>query len=426
MKQTWRWFGPGDRVTVQDARQAGAQGIVSALHHLPPGTAWPLDQIVKRQTQIAEASGGSLAWDVVESLPISEAIKTQSPDWSDHVAAYKRSLEALATAGIKTICYNFMPVLDWTRTSLRAALQNGGTAMRFDLVSFAAFDIYILRRPAAADAYAPDVLVKAKALDARMDTAARAELETSILAGLPGSAESWTLESVRAAIDTYRALSPEALRQNHINFLSEVVPLAERLGLRLCCHPDDPPFPLLGLPRTMSTLADYRAMLSAFDSPGFGATFCTGSFSARPDNDCVAMAAALAPRVHFVHLRNVMRETPGIPCSFVETEHLTGDVDMVGVIEVFLAEELRRRAQGREDWNIPMRPDHGQEILTDIGAGAQPGYPAVGRLKGLAELRGVMAAIAHRQDIFAKKHNEQTRNEKQEQSFQGGTYENIL
>lgn len=396
MRQTWRWFGPDDRVTVQDARQAGAQGIVTALHHLPPGAPWPVEEIARRQAQIAQASGGALAWEVVESLPVSEAIKTKSSDWAAHVAAYRQSLEALAASGIRTVCYNFMPVLDWTRTDLRAALPSGGTAMRFDLVSFAAFDLHILQRPGAADSYTPDLLAAASEAAAGLDEAAREALGQAVIAGLPGAAESWTLDDVRAALDTYAALSPEVLRQTHVDFLSEVVPLAERLGLRLCCHPDDPPFPLLGLPRTMSTLADYQAVLSAVDSPAFGATFCTGSLGARPDNDCVAMAAALAPRIHFIHLRNVIRETPGTPCSFIESEHLSGDVDMVGVIEVILAEEARRRAAGREDWNIPMRPDHGHDILTDIGAGAQPGYPAVGRLKGLAELRGVMAALARK------------------------------
>jgi mannonate dehydratase len=426
MRQTWRWFGPEDRVTVRDALQAGAQGIVSALHHLPPGAPWPLDDIAKRQAQIATASGGALAWEVVESLPVSEAIKTQASDWSAHIDAYKVSLTALAAAGISTVCYNFMPVLDWTRTSLRAELPSGATTMRFDLAAFAAFDVHILKRPGAAEAYTPEILDKAKAAAAGMDDAARQALEKAVLAGLPGSAESWTLEGVRAAIDTYAALSSEVLRQNHIDFLSEVVPLAEQLGMRLCCHPDDPPFALLGLPRTMSTLADYQAVLAAFDSPSFGATFCTGSFGARPDNDCVAMAKALAPRIHFVHLRNVARETYRVPCSFVESEHLAGDVDMVGVVEVLLDEEARRREQGRADDTIPMRPDHGQDILTDLIAGAQPGYPAVGRLKGLAELRGVMAAMSHGRAKRATKDHEQTRNGKQDQTFQGGNYENIL
>ena len=393
MRPTWRWFGPEDRVTVQTARQAGAKGIVTGLHHLPPGEAWTVDEIETRKAQIAFASDAALKWEVVESLPVSEAIKTRGSEWADHVAAYRKSLEALAEAGIRTICYNFMPVLDWTRTDLRAPLPAGGTAMRFDLVSFAAFDRHILRRPGTEMSYGRDTLAAAEKVAAGMDDAAKSVLAHAVIAGLPGAAESWTLENVRAALDTYAALSPGLLRQTHIDFLSEVVPLAERLGLRLCCHPDDPPFPILGLPRTMSTLADYQEVLGAVDSPAFGATFCTGSLGARPDNDCVAIAKALAPRIHFVHLRNVVRETPGIPCSFIESEHLSGDVDMVGVIEVILAEEGRRRATEREDAEIPMRSDHGHDILTDIGAGAQPGYPAVGRLKGLAELRGVMAAL---------------------------------
>lgn len=396
MRQTWRWFGPEDQVTVQTARQAGAQGIVSALHHLPPGKAWTVDEIATRQSQIAVASDAALRWEVVESLPVSEAIKTRSSEWAEHVAAYSKSLEALAESGIRTICYNFMPVLDWTRTDLRAPLPAGGTALRFDLAAFAAFDLHILRRPGAEMSYEQDTLAAAEKAAAGMDDAAKRALVNAVIAGLPGAAESWTLDDVRAALGTYSALSPDMLRQSHIDFLSKVVPLAERLGLRLCCHPDDPPFPIMGLPRTMSTLADYHEVLGAVDSPAFGATFCTGSLGARPDNDCVAIAKALAPRMHFVHLRNVVRETPGIPCSFIESEHLSGEVDVVGVIEVILTEEARRRAAGREDAEIPMRPDHGHDILTDIGAGAQPGYPAVGRLKGLAELRGVMAALARK------------------------------
>lgn len=393
MRRTWRWFGPGDRVTLADARQAGAEAIVTALHHIPPGAPWGAQAIGERRSQIAAASNGALQWEVVESLPVSEGIKTKSPDWADHISAYRSSLEALAAAGIETICYNFMPVLDWTRTELRAPLPCGGTAMRFDLVTFAAFDIHVLARPGAPDSYPAEIVEAAAEATARMDDLAKAGLTEAVIAGLPGAAEHWSLEDVRDAIGTYAPLSPEILRQTHVDFLCEVVPLAERLGLRLCCHPDDPPFSLLGLPRTMSTLQDYQTILDAVDSPAFGVTFCTGSLGARPDNDCVAMARALAPRMHFIHLRNVIRETPGAPCSFIESEHLTGDVDMVGVIAAILEEEARRRAEGRADASIPMRPDHGHDILTDIGAGAQPGYPAVGRLKGMAELRGVMAAL---------------------------------
>jgi mannonate dehydratase len=396
MRRTWRWFGPEDRVTLADARQAGAEGVVTALHQLAPGLPWAADAVAERQKQIAEASGGALQWDVVESLPVSEGIKTKSPDWTAHIDAYRLSMEVLAEAGIETICYNFMPVLDWTRTELRALLPSGGAAMRFDLADFAAFDIHILERPGAADSYPPDIAAAASEAFARMTDNERSALCEAVVAGLPGAAERLTLEDVRAAIGIYAPLSADVLRQTHVDFLSEVVPLAERLGLRLCCHPDDPPFSLLGLPRTMSTLEDYEALLDAVDSPAFGVTFCTGSLGARPDNDCVAMVRALAPRVHFVHLRNVIRETGGAPCSFMESGHLDGDVDMVGVIGAILEEEARRRATGRPDAEIPMRPDHGHDILTDIGSGAQPGYPAVGRLKGMAELRGVMAALTRR------------------------------
>jgi mannonate dehydratase len=396
MRRTWRWFGPEDKVTLADARQAGAEGVVTALHQLAPGLPWAADAVAERQKQIAEASGGALQWDVVESLPVSEGIKTKSPDWTAHIDAYRLSMEVLAEAGIETICYNFMPVLDWTRTELRALLPSGGAAMRFDLADFAAFDIHILERPGAADSYPPDIAAAASEAFARMTDNERSALCEAVVAGLPGAAERLTLEDVRAAIGIYAPLSADVLRQTHVDFLSEVVPLAERLGLRLCCHPDDPPFSLLGLPRTMSTLEDYEALLDAVDSPAFGVTFCTGSLGARPDNDCVAMVRALAPRVHFVHLRNVIRETGGAPCSFMESGHLDGDVDMVGVIGAILEEEARRRATGRPDAEIPMRPDHGHDILTDIGSGAQPGYPAVGRLKGMAELRGVMAALTRR------------------------------
>jgi mannonate dehydratase len=396
MRRTWRWFGPEDRVTLADARQAGAEGIVTALHQLAPGFPWTADAVAERQAQVAEASGGALQWDVVESLPVSEGIKTKSPDWATQIDAYRRSMEVLAEAGIETICYNFMPVLDWTRTELRAPLPSGGTAMRFDLVDFAAFDIHILERPGAAESYPPDTAAAAGEVAARMNDSEKSALCEAVVSGLPGAAERWTLEDVRAAIGIYAPLSADVLRQTHVDFLSEVVPLAERLGLRLCCHPDDPPFSLLGLPRTMSTLEDYQAILGAVDSAAFGVTFCTGSLGARPDNDCVAMARALAPRIHFVHLRNVIREKGRAPCSFIESEHLDGDVDMVGVIEAILDEEARRRAAGRPDAEIPMRPDHGHDILTDIGSGAQPGYPAVGRLKGMAELRGVIAALTRR------------------------------
>ncbi|CAG1007944.1 MAG: mannonate dehydratase [Rhizobiaceae bacterium] len=398
MRQTWRWFGPADKVTLANARQAGAEGIVTALHHIPSGAIWHAEEIEKRQREVAFHPDGSmthLKWEVVESLPVSEAIRTRTGEWRAHVVHYRRSMENLARAGINTICYNFMPVLDWTRTDLAWRVGHGGTAMRFDLADFAAFDIHILKRAGARGDFSPAVATEADRRFRDMDEARRKALAANIVAGLPGAQEHWTLASLREHLAAYAGIGAEQLRRNLIDFLAEVAPDAERLGLRLCCHPDDPPFPLLGLPRVMSTLADYWSILDAVDVPANGVTFCTGSLGARPDNDLPAMATELGPRIHFVHLRNVRRDSEEVPCSFFEDEHLSGSTDMVAVIAALLAEETRRRKEGRVDAEMPMRPDHGQDILDDLSRGAQPGYPAIGRLKGLAELRGVMAALSH-------------------------------
>jgi mannonate dehydratase len=398
MRHVWRWFGPVDKVTLADARQAGAEGIVTALHHVPNGVVWTPAEIAKRQREVATLPDGSpsgLAWEVVESLPVSEAVKTQTGAWREHFAAYRTSLEHLAAAGIEVVCYNFMPVLDWTRTDLAWRVAHGGTTMRFDLTAFAAFDIHILKRPGAAEEHGPELAAAAAHRFAELDDARRDRLAKSVSAGLPGSAEHWSLEGLRTQLGHYAGVDSDRLRQNLIDFLAEVVPTAERLGMRLCCHPDDPPFPLLGLPRVMSTEADYAAVLAAVDSPANGATLCTGSLGARADNDLPGMVERLGPRIHFLHLRNVTRETPGTPCSFHEAEHLDGDTDMVAVIAAVRREEARRAAEGRRDAEIPMRPDHGQDILDDLARGAQPGYPAIGRLKGLAELRGVERALRH-------------------------------
>jgi mannonate dehydratase len=395
MRHTWRWFGPPDKVTIADARQAGAQGIVTALHHVPYGAVWTPEEIAKRQREVAHLPSGepsSLAWEVVESLPVSEEIKTQSGDFREHVANYETSLENLAAAGIFTVCYNFMPVLDWTRTDLAWRVGHGGTTMRFDLVDFAVFDIHILQRTGAAENHADIAPEAARRFD-EMGDAARKQLARTVNAGLPGASVP-SLDLLRAQAARYDRIGPDRLRRHFIDFLAEVAPVAERLGMRLCCHPDDPPFPLLGLPRIMSTEPDYRAILDTVDSPANGVTLCTGSLGARPDNDLPGIAARLGPRIHFAHLRNVKRETQGTPCSFHEDEHLAGDTDMVAVVTALLAEERRRRTEGRADATIPMRPDHGQDILDDLRRGAQPGYPAIGRLKGLAELRGVERALS--------------------------------
>jgi mannonate dehydratase len=392
MRHTWRWFGPIDKVSVRDAAQAGAQGIVSALHHVPTGTAWTAEDVAKRQGEIR---AGGLEWELVESIPISESIKTMSGDWKAHVEAWKESLRVLADAGIFTVCYNFMPVLDWTRTDLRWETPTGARAMRFDLIDFVAFDIHVLQRPAAVSDYPPNVIAQANERYQTMSDEKKNALSRNIGAGLPGSSDGYSVCELREALWRYESIDSKTLRANLIMFLSEVVPVAEELGMRLCAHGDDPPWPLLGLPRILSTEADYVEVLEAVDSLANGVTFCTGSLGVRADNDLPAMVKRLASRIHFVHLRNVRREDETTPCSFFEDEHLEGNTDMVAVIAAIVSEENRRKAEGRADHQIFMRPDHGQEILDDLTRGAQPGYPAIGRLKGLAELRGIERTLSH-------------------------------
>ncbi len=400
MRQTWRWFGPKDLTSIDDITQAGAAGVVSALHHVPNGVVWTPEEIAKRHSEIATRKDGTasgLSWDVVESLPVTEDIKKQKGDWRAHIANYKVSMRHLAESGIETICYNFMPVLDWTRTDLRWTVPNGGSCMRFDINDFAAFDIHILKRPGAATDFTNAIADEAARRFEAMSEDDKRQLARNVTMGLPGSTESMSLEDVQDHLDEYGAISREQLRAHFVDFLEEVVPVAEDLGLRLCCHPDDPPFALLGLPRIMSTEADYKYILDAVDSPANGMTLCSGSLGARPDNDLPGMMERFGPKVHFLHLRNVKRDSDDIAGSFFEAEHLAGDTDMVALIAAILSEERRRKAEGRKDWEIPMRPDHGQDILDDLGRRSQPGYPTIGRMKGLAELRGVMTALDHAQ-----------------------------
>ena len=398
MRQTWRWFGPKDLCSIDDITQVGAEGVVSALHHIPNGVVWTPEEIAKRHQEIGTRKDGTpsgLTWDVVESLPVSEDIKKQKNAWREHIENYKVSMKHLADSGIEVICYNFMPVLDWTRTDLRWAVPNGGSCMRFDINDFAAFDIHVLKRQGAATDYTNAIADEAERRFAGMDDAARKQLARNVTMGLPGSTESMSLDDVQAHLDEYGAITRERLRANFVDFLDAVIPTAEDLGMRLCCHPDDPPFALLGLPRVMSTAEDYQHILDAVESPSNGMTFCTGSLGARPDNDLPAMFERFADKVHFLHLRNVKRDTTDLVGSFYEAEHLAGDTDMVAVIAAVVREERRRRAAGRKDAIIPMRPDHGQDILDDLGRRSQPGYPTIGRMKGLAELRGVMTALEH-------------------------------
>ena len=389
MKETWRWFGPGDPVPLDHIKQAGATGIVSALHHLYRGQAWPLEEVFKRRDEILAAG---FVWSVVESIPIHNSIKLRSGPYAHFIAAWKDTLAAVAKAGVKVICYNFMPVVDWTRTDLKSRMPTTGYALRFDAVDFAAYDVFILGRKNAEGDYSGGRVQAARTRFNAMSETRRDDLEQTIIAGLPGAEASYNRETIRKLIAEYHGVTSADLRSNLVAFLREVVPVAQETGVRLAIHPDDPPWSLFGLPRVVSTAEDVRATLSACDTVANGLTFCVGSFGARADNDLLAMVREFGARIHFVHLRQVTREADG---SFHEAEHLAGSSDMVGVIRAMLEEEAHRRRAGRQDHEIPMRPDHGHLLADDIGKKVNPGYSLVGRLKGLAELRGVMLGLKH-------------------------------
>jgi mannonate dehydratase len=389
MKETWRWFGPGDPVPLDHIKQAGATGIVSALHHLYRGEAWPLDQVFQRRDEILAAG---FAWSVVESIPIHNSIKLRSGPYARFIDAWKDSLAAVAKAGVQVVCYNFMPVVDWTRTDLKWRLPTTGYALRFDVLDFAAYDLFILKRKSAEADYSEDRTRAARTRFDSMSEARKNDLEQTIIAGLPGAEASYNRETIRGLIAEYQSVTAAELRNNLAAFLREVVPVASDVGVRLAIHPDDPPWSLFGLPRVVSTAEDVRAIFAACDQPANGLTFCVGSFGARADNDLLAMAGEFGARIHFVHLRQVMREADG---SFHEAEHLAGSSDIVGVIRAMMNEEAQRRRAGRPDHEIPMRPDHGHLLADDIGKKVNPGYSLIGRLKGLAELRGVVRGLQY-------------------------------
>ncbi|MEO6300954.1 MAG: mannonate dehydratase [Paracoccaceae bacterium] len=388
MREALRWYGPDDPVSLDNVKQTGATEVVSALHHIYDGRTWP-DAAIAAQKALVDASG--LQWNVVESIPVHNHIKIAGPDRAKYIGWYKDTIRACARQGITTIRYNFMPVVDWTRTDLTYRMPSTGYALRFDAIDFAAYDLFVLRRPRATQDYTNAQIAAAETRFKTLSEDAISRIERILIAGLPATERSYNRASFLDALLEYDGISPDDLRANLAHFLAEIIPVAADSGVQMCIHPDDPPFSLYGLPRVVSTAADVRFILSSPDQMANGLTFCTGSFGTRADNDLVAMVREFGPRIHFVHLRNVTREPDG---SFHESDHLAGSTNMPAIVIALMQEQQRRRDEGRADWQLPMRPDHGHLLADDIGkTRINPGYSLIGRLKGLAELRGVMHGV---------------------------------
>lgn len=393
MKHTWRWFGPNDRITFEQIRQAGAKGIVTALHHIPVGNCWTIEEIQKRKKLIEDSE---LVWSVVESVPVSEDIKKRTGNYKEHIENYKQTIRNLAFCGINTICYNFMPILDWSRTNLTYKFSDGSESLRFDYAFFVAFDIHILKREKASDFYPPEVVKQADDYFASLTIDQKELLKNTILLGLPGSLEAFTLDELKQKLKAYENIDASKLKENLFAFIREIVPVAQEVDVKLAIHPDDPPWSLMGLPRIVSTEQDIEEIINVVDTPSNGFTLCTGSLGAGYFNDLPQIAEKFAHRINFAHLRNVVRDES---LNFNESYLFEGDVDMYKVMKSIVLEENRRRVDGKSDWQIPMRPDHGNQMLEDLGKDNYPGYSLYGRMKNLAELKGMELGICRSLNI---------------------------